>query len=246
MHDGNAEQPWDSFDPVWYLAHNYAELRFDDRLLLEWTGNFFAVNYPDNLGHGIDVGTGANIYPSLAMLPRCHRLTMVERSTANVLWLREEVKHYAETWDPFWGTLVNAQPQHYKPILNPRRALDSRVDVQQGSIFSLRGGAYDIGTMFFVAESITARPTEFEKATKCFVRSLRRKAPFVAAFMKGSSGYRVGGFRFPAVAIDQNDIYRLLDSIAYDIEVRVIPTGGSPLRDGYEGMILATGRAGRP
>jgi hypothetical protein len=244
MHDGNAEQPWDAFDPAWYLAHNYAELRFDDRQLLEWAGEFFALAGLRERGHGIDVGTGANIYPALAMLPQCYQLTMVERSTANVKWLSNEVLGFAETWDPFWGTLVNAQPLHYKEI-DPRRALQSRAEVRQGSIFSLPASEYDIGTMFFVAESITARRVEFEKATRSFLRSLRRHAPFAAAFMKGSSGYQVGGYRFPAVAIDENDIHQILATIAYDVVVRVIPTGGNPLRDGYEGMILATGRANR-
>jgi hypothetical protein len=244
LHDRNTDQPWDDFDPTWYLAHNYAELRFDDRQLLQWTGDFFAEAKLPQLGHGIDIGTGANLYPSLAMLPLCHRLTLVEQSMANVAWLTAQVPSFADTWEPFWGTLVNAQPSLYKGV-SPRSALEVRAEVRQGSIFALEPAVYDVGTMFFVAESITARHSEFEKATLSFLRSLKHKAPFAAAFMKGSSGYLVNSYRFPAVAIDENDINSLLAGITYGLEVQVIPTGGNPLRDGYDGMILATGRAGR-
>jgi hypothetical protein len=245
-HDGNADQPWDDFDSGWYLAHNYEKLRSDDEQIIQWLADFFPAQGRRNQGHGIDVGTGTNLYPTLAMLPLCHDITMVERSRRNVGWLNGEVhgkNGFAETWDPFWSTLVQRQPRHYNEIV-PRMALESRVTIEQGSIFELKPAQYDVGTMFFVAESITARAREFEKATRTFLGSLKRHAPFAAAFMKGSLGYRVGAYHFPAVAVHEKDIDECLDSVAYDVVIQSIPTTGNPLRDGYEGMILATGRAG--
>ena len=241
----NADQPWDSFDSVWYLSHNYDTLRYDDRRIIEWMSAFFA-SAPRRVGseHGVDVGSGTNLYPALAMVPRCHQITLIERAATNVQWLKAAVDCYAESWDPFWRTMVDTRSDTYGGI-NPRRALESRAEVVQGNIFDLPSQRYDVGTMFFVAESITGSVPEFEKATKKFVGSLHRRAPFAAAFMKNSRGYQVGSYRFPAVAVDDNDVLECLRSAAYDVKVHAVSDGVNPLRDGYDGMILATGFAGR-
>jgi hypothetical protein len=240
----NAGQPWDEFDSFWYLAHNYEELRFDDRQIIEWMADFFASAPPRAQGRGIDVGSGTNLYPAMAMLPLCHQITMIERAASNVAWLSKEVYDFAETWNPFWGAFVGRQARRYGDI-NPRAALEARAEVIRGDVFKLPTSAFDAGTMFFVAESITARREEFERATQKFISSLKRRAPFAAAFMKNSQGYRVGAYHFPAVAIDENGVRDCLASVAYDVEVHVVSTGVNPLRDGYEGMMLATGFAGK-
>lgn len=241
----NDDQPWDKFDSVWYMSHNYDTLRYDDRQIIEWMSEFFATApRRDGSEHGVDVGSGTNLYPALAMLPRCHRITLIERASTNVQWLKAAVEEYADTWDPFWRAMVDTQPDTYGGM-DPRPALESRTDVSQGNIFDMPHQAYDVGTMFFVAESITGSVPEFEKATKRFVSSLRRRAPFAAAFMKNSQGYQVGGYRFPAVSVDDDDVNECLRSVAYGVEVHVVSDGVNPLRDGYDGMILATGFAGR-
>ena len=240
---GNAAQPWEKFDSAWYLAHNYANLRFDDKKILEWLADFFIATKAPAKGRGIDVGSGTNLYPSLAMLPMCEALTLVERSPANVTWLQGQVGGFDSTWRPFWTALADAQPDHYKRV-DPRAAMSVLATVRQGSIFDLPVGEWDLGTMFFVAESITARREEFETATQNFVRALKPGSPFAAGFMKGSSGYWVDQCHFPAVAVHEDDISQCLAPVAYDVEVRLVPDAGDLLRDGYEGMILATGRAG--
>jgi hypothetical protein len=237
----NESQPWDDFDSRWYLAHNYESLRFDDRQIIERVAKFFASSGPEL--SGIDVGSGTNLYPALAMLPSCRRITLVERSRSNVAWLEHEIRDYASTWNPFWDALGDAEPDRYKPVVEPREALAARAKVRCKSIFDLPRCRWEIGTMFFVAESITADPAEFERATRRFVRSLKRGAPFAAAFMRHSVGYQVNRVRFPAVAVDERQVCECLDPVAYDVNVKMIPSGDNPLRDGYDGMILATGYA---
>jgi hypothetical protein len=246
--DRNDVQPWDEFDSGWYLAHNYQDLRLDDREIIERVANFF-VHSPRGRGgvstagrSGVDVGSGANLYPALAMLPFCRRITMVERARSNVAWLTEAIGGYASNWDPFWDALVNAQANRYKPV-RARDTLARRARVKRGNIFELPEERWEIGTMFFVAESITADVDEFRQATQKFVRSLKAGSPFAAGFMRHSRGYRVNHVRFPAVAVDENQVGDCLDGVAYDVTVTMIPTGGNPLRDGYDGMILATGYA---
>jgi hypothetical protein len=66
---------------------------------------------------------------------------------------------------------------------------------------------------------------------------------FAATFMEGSKGYTVGDTFFPAVSIHMADVADSMASVAYDVKIRSITTGASPVREGYSGMILAMGRA---
>ena len=242
---GNAEFSWDDFDSEWYFQHNYQTLRNDDRHIIEMLGDFFPRlrNRPGGVGaRGIDVGTGTNLYPTLAMLPFADSVTMYERAASNVRWLNGEVDSYGASWDAFWDVLATGRPA-YERMRDPRSSVKAAADVRRGSIFELPTGQWHLGTMFFVAESITSMESEFRRATQRFITALTRYAPFAAAFMKRSRGYQVGGLRFPAVAIDEDDISRALHGLTHDVTLNSIDD--TTLRDGYEGMILVTGRAGK-
>jgi hypothetical protein len=244
----NDDFDWDSFDSEKYFKKNYADLRDDDRKIMKRASDYFLASIPGHRQHdpyhklhGIDVGAGTNLYPTFTMLPLCHSITLRERARTNREWLLHQRQSYAKSWDAFWQELENHAPL-YKSVEDPRGAVLSRVEVVGGSIFNLPKETYEIGTMFFVAESITVLDREFRRATHCFVGSLKPKSPFAAAFMKGSRGYQVGSSRFPAVAITEADVKDCLSEVARDVTIETI-TSDSPLRHGYDGMILATGKA---
>jgi NNMT/PNMT/TEMT family protein len=235
---GNEQFPWDSFDSKWYLDHNYRTLRDDDRQILRRLGEFFNKVDRDRLSHAVDVGTGSNLYPLLAVLPLCGRVTLWERAKTNCDWLRREIAKYSEVWDPYWEEL--SRWPLYQPMQDPRWSVSERTKVERGSVFNLPRDAFDLGTMFFVAESITERAGEFERAMRCFLRSLRPNAPFAAAFMLQSSGYQVNGVHFPAVAITKDHVQECLSlEGARRATLAEIKTE-TPLRDGV-GMMLVTG-----
>lgn len=239
---GNADCPWDEFDPEWYVDHNYAEVREDDRRIIQMIRNFFSGAADQPPGRGIDVGAGPNLYPTMAMLPLCQEITLWERSRSNVSWLNREVKEYSRSWDDFWDLLARKHP--YAQIEDPRQAIRERARVWNGDVYRLGRRQWDIGTMFFVAESITAKRNEFQRAVEHFIRALKPGAPFAAAFMKNSTGYAVSGHRFPAVQVNERDVEKCLSGLECDsLKVSRIPSA-TPLRTGYEGMILALGRAG--
>ncbi|MGH8686012.1 MAG: hypothetical protein ACREUM_11750, partial [Nitrosospira sp.] len=145
----------------------------------------------------------------------------------------------SSSWDDFWKLLAKKAP--YNSISSPRKMLASKARVEQGSIFDLPESAWDIGTMFFTAESISPKPAEFEAALDSFIRSLRPGAPFAAAFMEDSRGYEVATRRFPAVAVNESDIKRCLTGQAKELDICRIGLTDKPLRAGYGGMILAIG-----
>ncbi|GAA1828208.1 SCO2525 family SAM-dependent methyltransferase [Luedemannella flava] len=252
-HGRNDEQPWDLFDTDYYWAHNYRTLQDVDQRILRFIGEFFD-RQPLRGGHGIDVGTGANLYPVLAMLPLCQAVTLWEWSRKNAQWLGREVAHYRPEWDPFWAELVD-RPS-YTAVGDPRLAVADRAHVRHGHVFHLPRHTWDAGTMFFVAESMSALPEEFERALCRFVQSLRPGAPFAAAFMEGSEGYSVPvvfdealppvSYQFPAVPVGVDDVARCLATVAHTVDIQRIDRGDKPLREGYTGMIVAVGTAGPP
>lgn len=237
----NADADWDDFSPGWYKDHNYGKLGDDDRQIIEHMRDFFAAAGVRR-GRGLDAGTGSNLYPALGMLPFCREVVLLDCSRANVKWLKDEVKNPGRSWDPFWGILQGNRA--YAKHSGYRELLRKRAWVRRGNILEPDPRRqYDMGTMFFVAESSTTARSEFRLAIRRFVGSLKADAPFAIAFMVGSKGYSVDGRRYPAVEIYGCDMEECLQGVAkVDCIHEVIPRV-PPLRDGYEGMSLATGRA---
>src|SRR5437868_3464628 len=67
----NSSVPWDNFDPALYVSDNYEHMHEDDRSILQLVRDYF-ISISDTLPsatQGVDVGTGANLYPTMSMLP---------------------------------------------------------------------------------------------------------------------------------------------------------------------------------
>ena len=236
---GNADVDWDEFDSQAYFQHNYGELREDDARIIEIIANFFQSAFPRHLGNAIDVGSGTNLYPALTMLPYSSRVTLFERAFTNRQWLKHELDEPRDSWKYFWDAISTGRLP-YANINNALDVLHSRAKVTRGNVFGLDEDLYDMGTMFFVAESITTRIDEFERATRLFVNSLHRNAPFAAAFMRDSSGYLVAGRFFPACSITEVEVARALAPVARNVHIELVES--NDLREGYGGMMVATGR----
>jgi len=236
----NAEVDWDAFDSRSYSNHNYRTLRDDDQQIVQIVRDFFGGLDLRGL-KGLDIGSGANLYPALTMLPMCTSIDLWEYSSSNVRWLERQIESpEGRRWDRFWSLL--AEHKSYAGLPDFRPALHETARVTQASIFDLPARQWSIGTMFFVACSLSEDMNEFERAVRSFVGSLDEHAPFAAAFMIGSTGYRVNRSWFPAVRINRADVERVLASIAYDMTVHTITTR-TPLRPDYGGMLLVTGRS---
>jgi hypothetical protein len=241
---GNVGYPWDYFDPELYAKENYYERIHDDDLrVLQMVREYFvkvAPTLPPDT-EGLDLGAGANLYPGMSMLPFCRGVTLLERSLPNRIWLHEQRDGYSDSWMPYWNLLAKRQP--YCDVINPREMFRRRVRIRPADIFRpparLKWG---MGTMFFVAESITQQKREFKLALRNFIGLLKPGAPFAAAFMQESKGYRVAGIDFPAVSITKVDVEHQLAPIVEEVEVTSVRSA-EPLKENYQGMILALGRA---
>lgn len=237
----NADADWDRFTPSWYKEHSYSSLGDDDRQIIEFVRDFFASAGVAG-GRGLDAGAGSNLYPSLSMLPFCQEIVLLDFSAANVAWLQAELVEPNRSWNEFWDLL--AKDPAYADVLDYRATLRKIAHVAHGNVLELPAEGYDIGTMFFVAESMTSAITEFQQALRGFIGSLRKDAPFAIACMSGSKGYTVDGYWFPAVEIDGHDVQQCLKGVAQLASIADIEMRDPPLRHGYDGMLVATGWAG--
>lgn len=250
----NSEVAWDRFNPEAYWNHNYRSFRDDDREILRTVGRHFrdcfdaqpdkGCGQPGKGRRGLDVGSGANLYPALAMLPWCDEIVLADHSASNVDWLQTAVGDLPGEWEPFWKELVDSASYTPGDFTAAQALLRKRTEVWQRSVFDLGDdAAYDAGTMFFVAESLTNYPEEFEDATTHFLRALKSGAPFAAAFMDSSEGYLVGEDLYPAVkSVTVGRVEAVLRDLRATSSVQKIAVlTADPLRDGYDGMIVAVG-----
>lgn len=243
---GNAAFKWDRFGSDSYSDHNYGTRRADDTKLLRLTVAWFrrmSISHGTQL-HGVDVGAGPNLYPALAMLPFCEAITLVEYSKSNVRWLRKQVKDLSSQWEPFWE--IVSPEGSLGDFASAREKLARVATVRRGSIFDLPTDAWEIGTMFFCAESLTEKREECDEATRRFVNALQPGAPFCAAYMRNSKGYDVAGRRYPATQVIEADIDFALRSIPDYMRTHVVDIDPEPVHAGYDGYLLTVGRKYRP
>ncbi|MGW4516313.1 SCO2525 family SAM-dependent methyltransferase [Streptomyces sp. NPDC004393] len=241
----NADAPWDAFDPHAYIDRNYRELLDVDAEIIAYVRDHFGDHFHKRFERpvlGIDVGAGANLYPALCMLPWCKEITQLELSSANVEYLRDQRVNFGKGWESFWQVL--RKDPAYEEIHEIRRArFTDTVRVEPGNLFDLvrRPAHWAIGTMFFVAESMSDSHAEFRSAVACFLRALAPGAPFAAAFMAGSTGYDVGDEYYPACDVDEAQVHEALRPFAENPRVLRLDKPTDMVRPGHEGMILALG-----
>jgi hypothetical protein len=248
----NADAPWNKFSSHDYWRRNYRELQAEDQEIIRRVSHFFISAFANRpLGQrGIDVGSGTNLYPALLMLPWTEQVLLTDYSESNISWLHDQLAEDTPdwTWQPFWQEMREAKG--YREVDSPRKLLREAcvgergyAGIEQCSVFDLPGERWDLGTMFFVAESITKKPDEFRTAVARFVGALKPGAPFAAAFMAGSDGYEVARTVFPAVPITPDDVRGHFTELgAGELSVEALETEHR-VRDGYTGMIIATGFA---
>lgn len=238
----NSDYDWSAFDPESYVAHYYADPHPDDDEVVRLTARALKSMSPG--GGAVDVGTGPNLFPLLAAMPRAGQMTAWEYSETNVAWLRTELQGAAlrEPWPHFWKLVREGYaPERLED--DPTSALRLRANVVQGSIFDLPKARWDAATMFFCAESITEQQEEFERACAAFARAVRPGGVLAAAFLAGSRGYVVAETAFPAVAINEASLVAAFEPHAARIDITPIGIVEEEIRSGYSGMYFLSARA---
>jgi hypothetical protein len=175
-------------------------------------------------------------------------ITLTDVSATEVAWLRTAAGGADATdagdrwvWAQFWAEF--ARYPAYQQVGDPRAELAVRHEVRRQGVLELAPEQWDLGTMFFVAESSTSDEDEFRASTGAFLQALVPGAPFAAAFMDSSVGYVIANLTYPAVRTVTVPLIReLLAQFSADASVfRIDVPAYDPAGDGYEGMIVAVG-----
>lgn len=261
----NAAFPWAAFDSEAYFQHYYGTPhRDDERVIASAVRAFAALQSPADGLDCLDVGTGPNLIPLLAALPRARRLTAWEFSESNVAWLNAELARpqLRPQWQHFWRVVrasydapaavsnpdvTAAHPPIATPPPNacadPLPDLRRRTRIVQGSIFDLPRGRWDAATMFFCAESMTACHDEFERAVAAFAGAAKPGGLLAAAFLVRSGGYEVSGRRFPVLPVSIDDVTGVLARYADSVTAEPIGIVPEQIRSGYAGFVFVTAMA---
>jgi hypothetical protein len=235
---------WSDFDADEYWHINYSSVLPEDAQIIQCASKFLieACGPASHSKRAVDVGAGANLYPALLMLPWAEHIVFTEYASPNINWLTENLADRPGEWQwqPFWDLV--ADRTGYRAVEQPRRKLAAVHEIRTVSIFDLPSRAWDLGSMFFVADGMTTDAGEFELAIRSFLNALKPGSPFMMAFMEGSNGYDVHGVSFPAVRVSPDS----LDALLADLPVTgtsVLRTDNSirRVRHGYDAMLLVTG-----
>jgi len=256
----NSSIDWDRFDPVPYQEKNYSpQVRDDDARIILACANHFKKHFlehpqTEDYPIGVDMGAGSNLYPAMTMMPLTAEIVLIDPGQANLDWLKSEIRllrsgdrEALERWDPYWDRAREAGNPWLNTTLTWAMARTA-LNTSRADLLSLgMEQAFDLGTMCFVAESMTSSRAEFAAAVCSFLRSLQPGAPYAIACMAESTGYAVGGVDYPAVPITANDLFATLSECQYTghelVYVKAVPVPkGVPLREGHHGMLLALGR----
>jgi hypothetical protein len=239
-----AQDAESQFDPETYLAHYYDEPHPDDDLVLTLTCQALREAQPSGNLETVDVGTGPNLYPLFAALPRARKLTAWDYARPNIDWLNNELAKdtMRPQWQHFWAVARRAWAKPELPD-NPMPELRRKTEPHQGSIYDLPRRTWDAATMFFCAEAVTNIQSEFDEACACFAKSVRPSGTLVAAFLVNSASYELDGVRSPIMTLSEDSLQATFKKVAGNVATRPIGIVKEEVRSGYTGMVLLTATA---
>lgn len=236
----NSDVDWDRWPVQTYLTENYREPHPADLAVIRHHAEFYRQFEPGSVGRSIEFGAGPNLYPLMLAASVSRRIEAVEPSAANVAYLDGQLRRGADpTWLPFYDAcraLLRALPQRLDDAL-------SIVRVRHQSGLDLEQSAYDLGSMHFVAESVTEDVDEFAAFCGRFAGSVRPGGALVAAFMENMGRYHLGdGSTWPGLPVDSRRVATVFAPLTTELEITRIDADSTLPDYGYSGMVLLTAR----
>jgi len=236
----NADADWDAWPVEQYLAENYRELHPSDAAVIAAHSRLYRGIEPGSLRRTVEFGAGPNLYPLLLAAAASRHIDAVEPGAAGVAYLRAALTDGPE---PSWGRFY-AECRRHNPALpvTMRQAL-ARVHVHRAPLTAPPAAPYDLASMHFVAESVTADEDEFRSLCAAFVAAVRPGGRLVAAFMAGMPTYRLGdGSVWPGLPVDADLLRSVFRPLVEDLDLTVIPRDTTLPSYGDDGMLVLHAR----
>jgi len=246
-----------SFETEWrpqaYLAEYYATVEPDERRTIAFFVDAYGKAAP---GQKVLIyGVGPTLHHVFLVAGTASEIHLAEYLPANLLeierWLARNPE--AHVWRPFVRYILECEG-----IVAPSDAqIERREELARAKItkllsadlrrpYPLGPGAadpYGIVISAYCADSATGNLTQWHIFMQRIGALVRPGGTILAAALRRSCGYRVGGKLFPSANIDEGDLREALglycDSGDLKVEVAQL---GAPNAKGYDSILLAQGR----
>ncbi|HSV64364.1 MAG TPA: hypothetical protein VLJ59_00460 [Mycobacteriales bacterium] len=235
----NADADWDRWPVEVYLAENYREVHACDAAVIAHHSAFYRRLAPGSVARSLEFGAGPNLYPLMLATAASRRIDAVDRSAANVAYLRRQRHHPDESWQPFYARCRELNAGLPPTLL---KAL-ARVRVRRGDLRDVPAGGYQLASMHFVAESISDDLAEVAMFCRAFAGAVGPGGYLVAAFMENMARYTLGdGSQWPGCPVVGTEIHDILAPYTDELVIDRIDADPTLPAYGYTGMILLTAR----
>jgi hypothetical protein len=241
---------WKDFDSVAYANSYFDKLTVEDHfVLMKIMSTLRELNIqPESWKTVADIGTGPNLYPSMALAPFVKkpqdggRLDLLEYDTPNIDYLCNVLKLDHEHAQPgrVWPNiekLMAAEAEHWEEAFKHIRV---KANVIRGDLFNLERHVYDALTSVFTAESMTDDMEVCRRAVRTILDAVKPGGFLAMGFIIGSEGYPAGkNTHFPAVYLELDEVKEMFRGHP-NIDVFKVP-GEPVMRKGYKGVAMAIG-----
>ncbi|MEV7081142.1 class I SAM-dependent methyltransferase [Streptomyces sp. NPDC093516] len=237
----NDDVDWDRWPVADYLAENYREVHASDAAVMAHHAAFYRALPAGGIARAVEFGAGPNLYPLMLASAACRRIDAVEAGASNVAYLQDQICHRIDaSWLPFHALCRRLDP---RVPATPAGAL-APVDIVHADARALPPGRYELGSMHFVAESVTEDFAEFADFCRAFVRAVAPGGYLVAAFMENMPTYRIGpASRWPGCPVGPATISEVFTPLTRDLHLTHIDPDPALPDHGDSGMVLLTGVA---
>lgn len=253
------EPSFATFNPRDYLKEYYSKIGLENYSLLK----FFARAYK-NFNRRVtilELGGGPTVYQLISAAEVAAEIHFADYLDSNLDEVRKWVRGDKDAfdWRPF---IKEALIQEERDSVNQNKIVEREKIIKQKitkflhcDVFNSNpmGSAYkkfyDVVSVNFVAESITAHYGKWKEAMQNIVSTLKKGGVLIITALIGAEFYLVGNKRFPAVPITEKDIRRVLKELKFakDPELVVTIPAETDERDptgyqGYKGLISIKAR----
>lgn len=207
------------------------------------------------LGRVLEVGGGPSVAPLLALTAACGsapgEVVFVDISGGNLAEVREWLEGSAGSFDygPVLSWLEGETGVPGVDIADMlRRTRWELAELDWRAPPPMRWNErFDTVSSHFFAESVAPDESEFGGLIRNMAATCAPGAAVFLSFMRRSTGYEIGGRRFPALSVDETVLPQLLREGGLSLVAEVVastPAEQPPTRSGYEGMVFVSGTTG--
>ena len=248
-------ESYKTFKPADYLQEYYSNVDWENRSLMAFFAEAYRDIPPDSVM--LEFSGGPSLYSLItaaSAVKEIHFSDFLSRNVQEIeLW--KQFRHRGFLWKNFFKEALIAEGQTditAEDIAQRENVLSQKLcnfllcDAFEPQPLGQRYHQhYDVVAANFVAESITPSLSTWEEVVSNICSTLKPDGTLIMTAIQGASFYYVEGHRYPAVAVTEKDVVKVLTRLGFNTSkllVRQIPAEVTDATandyKGYEGMLF--------